>query len=276
MVTKVALPTRPDLTPRKGTLLDAAVVTDQFAWLDGVEAFWDSYSGITFQQGATFCPPTDETKDLSQTAAWTGGWRFAVYGGVTCKAIGLDMADQKEQVGKMFALGESTGVERALMETRFVDDSEVVDGDPLDRWDAATDITPAGGAVSAKAAVGLLQGWMANYYVGTPTLHMPIAVASILLDGNGLEFDGNLLRTKMGSKVAAGAGYDFANTGPTAAAAPAGEKWVYGSGEVFIGRGDLIVRQSLNTENNDVLVLGERGYIAAVDGPTVAVRVKVE
>lgn len=275
MVTRVALPTRPSVEARKGTLLDAATVVPEFAGVDGIEAFWNSYNSLKFQESAEFCGPN--VKDFDQSATWTGGWRFAVYGGVTCKAIGLNQDDMRNEVARVFAMGESTAVERALMSTRFVADAEVgPDTNPLDRWDAPVDITPTGGAVSPKAGIALLEGWMGDNYVPVATLHVPLTIASLILGVDGAVFTGSMLRTKFGSKIAAGAGYDFPNTGPTGAAAAAGEKWIYASGEVVIGRGEAMVKQSMETSNNDVFVMGERGYIAAVDGPTVAVRVKVE
>lgn len=270
MRVEVSLPTRPAVEKRKGSLLDAASVVPQFAGIDGIEAFWDSYNSLKFQEVAEFCAPN--VKDLDQVALWTGGFRFAVYGGVTCKAIGLDMADQLAEVTRVFEMGESTGVERALMSTRFVADPEVA----LDRWDAPTDITPAGGAVSPAVGVALLEGWMGDNYVPIPTLHVPLTIASLLLATDGAEFEGTMLRTDLGAKIAAGVGYDFPNSGPTGVAAAAGEKWLYGSGEVVIGRGEVAPRQSPPNLTNDVYVLAERGYIAAVDGPTVAIRVKVE
>lgn len=275
MVVRVALPTRPSVEKRKGSLLDAATVVPEFAGVDGIEAFWQSYNSLKFQSRANFCAVSN--KDFDQTADWTGGFRFAVYGGVSCKAIGLDQNDMRSEVERVFSLGESTGIERALMEFRFVADAELApDATPLDRWDAPTDITPAGGAVSPKVGIAMLEGWMGDNYVPVPTLHVPLTIASLILGVDGAVFTGNQMSTKFGSKIAAGVGYDFPNTSPTGVAAPAGEKWLYASGEVVIGKSDLMVKQSLATDNNDVLALGERGYIAAVDGPTVAVRVKVE
>lgn len=274
MVTKVALPTQPSVTPRRGTLLDAATVVNDFVWIDGVEPLWLSYNALKFQQSATFCGPN--SKDLDQQAAWTSGFRFAVYGGLTCQAIGLDQSEMESSAVEAFDSGETVGVERALMETRFVADSEVYAGDPLDRWDAPADITPAGGAVSVKVGIAMLESWIANNYVGMGTLHIPMTVASLILGVDGAVFEGDVLRTKLGSKIAAGAGYDYPNTGPTGAAAAAGEAWLYVSGEVLVGKGETIPKKAHDYSTNDVFMLVERAYIVAVDGPVAAIRVKVE
>lgn len=267
MVTTATYPVAPTVTPKWGTLLDAATVTNDFAWLDGNDLF-ESYNCMKFDQSAEFCAPNSKTFD--QGAVWQDGIRFAVYGGVQCKAIGLDPSNMESQVERVFHEGESTAVERALMAQRFRADTETTP-----RWDAPIDLTPAAGAVDPIVGLAILEGYASGEYVGAPTLHTPVTIASIVAAKGGLDRDGAILRTKLGSKIAAGAGYDFDNFGPTGAAAAVGEKWLYATGEVVIGRSDTIIRQMMAHEDNDVFVLAERGYIAAVDCFTAAVRVTV-
>ena len=266
MVTTATYPVAPTVTPLRGTLLDAASVSDNFKWLDGNDLF-ESYNCMKFQSSADFCAPNSKT--FNNVAGWVDGIRFAAYGGVTCKAIGLDQSKMKSEVERVFNNGESTAVERALMSTRFVADTETTP-----RWDAPVDVN-TGGAVAPAVALALLEGYAADHYVGTPTLHIPRVIASLLARNKTLEWDGDVLRTQMGSKIAAGAGYDYPNTGPTGAAAAAGEKWLYATGEVVVGRGPASVLQAMDTGTNDVFVLGERGYIAAVDCFTAAIRTTV-
>lgn len=262
MVTTVSYPVAPPVTPLRGTLLDVASVSEDFAWLDGTDLF-DSYNCMKFQADATFCAPNSKTFD--QAATWQDGIKFAVYGGVACKAVGLDMAHMESEVKRVFESGESTAVERALMEKRFIAGTT---------WAAPVDVNP-GGAVAPAVGVALLEGYAASEYVGVPTLHMPRSIASLMARQDALVWEGNVLHTKMGTAVAAGAGYDFPNSGPTGAAAAAGEKWLFATGGVLVGRSDSIVRQVMAHTDNDVFVLAERGYIAAVDCFTAAVRVSV-
>lgn len=265
-------PVAPTTTPPKGTLLDAATVTENFAWLDGNDLF-ASYACMTFQSEALFCAPN--VKDFDNEAGWQNGIRFAAYGGVLCKAVGLDQADMLAQVRRVFEAGESTAVERALMAQRFVVGPDLDPGAGTDpAWPVPVDITPAA-AVSPRVGVALLEGYAASEYVGSPTLHLPVSIASLLASADGIVWEGNVLRTKWGSKIAAGAGYDYPNTGPTGAEAAAGEKWLYATGEVVIARGSADVRQAVDFENNDVYVLAERPYIAVVDCFAAAVRVSV-
>lgn len=263
----VTYPIAPAITPLKGTLLDAATVDPGIANLPEVGLF-DTYNCLKFEGEAEFCAPSP--KDFVDGITWVDGFRFAAYGGIKCKAIGLDESRMLAEVRKAFEAGESTAVERAFMKTRFVDDGSVDD-----KWDAPVDINPAG-AVSPAVGLALLESYAAANYVGAPVLHVPIVIASLVMGVDGAVYDGNVLRTKFGSKIAAGAGYDFPNTGPTGAAAAAGERWLYATGNVLIRRGEPEIRQAMSTDTNEVFVLAERPYIAAVDCFTAAIRVTVE
>lgn len=266
-MTMARYPVAPTITPRKGTLLDAATVEEGIEWLDGNDLF-ESYNCMSFGAAVEFCAPNP--KVLDQTPNWADGILFGAYGGLKCRTVGLDINDAKQQIGRVFDAGESTAVERALMETRFAADT-----DPAARWGAATDVTPAAGAVKPAVGVAMLEGYAASVYAGAPTLHLPITVASLLAGVDGIVAEGDSLRTKVGSKVAAGAGYDYPNAGPTGAAPAVGELWLYATGEVLVQRGEMVLREAIAHEENDVYVLAERPYIASVDCFTAAIRVTV-
>jgi hypothetical protein len=213
-------------------------------------------------------------KDLDNQAGWVDGYRFAAYGGVTCKMLGLDQENMKAGLQKSFETGESAAVERALMSVSFAANAAGA-GIP-GSWAAATDITPAAGAVSPVVAISQLEEYAASIYNGAPTLHLPISVASQALVVNGASFDGNRLMTAFGSKVAAGAGYAYPNLSPTGANPAAGEHWAYVSGEVAVIRSDdVIVKDVVDLAHNNVLALVERGYLVAVDCFTAAIKVKI-
>ena len=261
-------PVAPEVTPLKGTLLDVATVRDGIAWMDGND-LWASSAAMQFGAAPVFCGVN--AKDLDNNEVdWVSGIQFGAYGGFTCKPIGTDLAEMESVVREGFLRGESTAVERALMTQRFIADPETPD-----RWAAPVDITPAGGAVKPALGVALLEGFYPTVYTGSPVIHMPRAIASLLLGVDGVSMNGDVIETKLGSKVAAGAGYDYPNVGPTGVNAPDGEKWLYATGAVYLGRGDMTVQAGFDQSTNDAVILGERAYIAAVDGPVVAVRVQV-
>lgn len=266
-------PMAPTVTRRKGTLLDAVnTIGNEIAWMDGVGLF-ESYNCMRFDGSAVVCGAN--SKDLDHQAGWVDGYLFAAYGGATCKAVGLDQGAMKAGLRDAFETGESGAVERALMAVLFAanDATATLPG----QWAAAVDITPTGGAVKHSVGVAMLEEYAASVYTGVPTLHLPIAVASREAAVGALSGDGNKLFTKLGSKVVAGAGYAYPNLSPAGVAAAEGERWVYASGEIMLARSaEVIEKQVVDLENNDVLALIERVYLAAIDCFSVAVRVDIE
>lgn len=204
-----------------------------------------------------------------ENPGYLDGFRFNAYAGVLCKAIGFDRAEAVAEARRVFLAKESMAVEQAFMAQRFVASAG--------NWGAPSDITPASGAVKPVTGLALLEQAAGQVYAGVPTIHVSRLMGAIMLDSTGIKLDGSIFRSPQGSKVASGVGYGVANTGPTGAAAPAGEQWIYATGEVTVFRGDLIAPDAqINRDNNEVTVLVERPYIAVVDCFAAAVRVKVE
>lgn len=216
--------------------------------------------------------PTQNTAVVSvsktfETPSWQDGLRFGVYSGLTCKSVGFDIEESTAEAVRVFLANESVGVERALMNTRFRVNGSV--------WAAATDLTPAGGAVEAEVGLAILEGHASWNYAGVPTIHAPRSIGALLLSENAVDKEGTRFVSKQGSKVASGGGYEEPNTSPAGVAAPAGEKWMYSSGEVMLARGPVFSEPQIDRSTNEVKVLVERLYVAAVDCYTAAVRVKV-
>jgi hypothetical protein len=127
-------------------------------------------------------PPTVNGAIVSVTKTfekpnWIDGFRFAVYGGITCKGPGFDMSEAETKTVAAFLASESVGVERAMMKTRFV-----VNGTS---WPAPTDLTPAGGAVTPAQGLAMLEGDASCKYAGAPIIHMARGVASLLAGQQG-------------------------------------------------------------------------------------------
>jgi hypothetical protein len=246
-MTMARYPVAPTVTKRKSTLLDVATVTDHFQWLDGV-ALFQTFNCMTFLGSAEFCAPN--TKDLDGTATWTDGFRFSAYGGFTCKPIGRD-PETDAKIASAFEAGESTAVEAAFSAIRFVVNAA---GDaPLPgEWPAPASISAA--VATPALLLAALEEYGATHYNGAPTLHLPVGLASQLAATDALLWDGDILRTKLGSKVAVGVGYSLA--------AP---KKAYVTGEVWVGRSEVVNVSAMDTTNNNEVNLVERGYVAAVD-----------
>lgn len=253
--------TAPAITARPGELLDVATVVEGINWLDPTDLF-ESYNCLSTGSRAVWPCPTPGGAKTFTSPGWPDGIRFAVYGGVTCKGIGNSLEHEQSELAAAFAANESVGVEQALIHDLFT-------------VPAATDITPAGGAVSTAVALGLLEGYAAAHYAGVPTIHAPRTIGTLLFRDQVIERVGNSFVSKQGSKIASGGGYQNPNNGPTGAAPAAGELWMYASGEVVIARGEVISQVSLDQGTNEVIALAERAYVAAVDCFTAAIKVKV-
>lgn len=252
---------RPIPDPLTSTVLDHATVHDLSSFgLRNNDGLFPSYNVLDTAVPTELCPDVPGTKEFS-FADWIEGHEFAVYGGVQCKAVGLDKEDMFAELRRVFSANEGKGVEQGLLET-FVGGTTV-------------DLTPGSGFTLGQALASLI-GYAAQNYAGQPTIHMPRAAASILFGvGVLVERDG-VFYTKTGAKVAAGGGYDSANY-----VGGADATWdMYATGEVYVERSEQIDANSYvlpgdgsgigSDENglsdNTVLALAERMYRVAVDG----------
>jgi len=236
------------------------------------------WTGTPAFSAGNVAPPTSNTatvpviKSFNDGPVWQDAIKFAVYAGVTCKMVGFDAEDAFRQMQRAFTATESVGVARALMIQRFV----VSAG----HWAAPTDIIPIAGAVDPGVGLALLEGHAMNNYAGQPTIHMGRTIGSLVTRNGQAEMQGNMLVSSLGSKIAADAGYEFPNQGPTGAAPAAGEQWIYASGEVTVAPSEIIHKGGMDlvetTDSNRFRALLERAYIATVDCYAAAVRVKVQ
>lgn len=254
---------------------NAGVNTETFLVQVGAVATY-VWTGTPAFSAGNAAPPTGNTAVVPVTKtfnspSWQDAIRFAAYTGVKCKAVGFDQERAASELDRVFRNKESIAVAKALMTVRFI----------AGTWAAATDLTPAAGAVDPSVGLALLEGHAANNYAGSPTIHAPRTIGSLLTKTGMISLEGSRLVSNLGSKVAADAGYEFPNNGPAGTAPGVGELWMFASGEVTVAGGEPIRKNAgvnLNEvgDSNNVLLLQERPYIATVDCYTAAVRVKVQ
>lgn len=277
MVTTVVSPlwdSTPVVSPLTGGILDHADIKEGISW-QNPRGLALTYNCLATTVPTELCPEPTTPKEFENPGV-IEGFQFAVYGGLVCKPFGFDETVAQSEIERVFALKESRGVERALMETRFVlgpDDDPGVGVE--NRWPAATDITPVGG-VSAKVGLALLEAYAVSRYSGQPTLHLPYSVGALLAGEKTIEPVNGKFFTATGAKVAVGAGYEFPNSGPTGAEPAAGTRWLYATGEVMVARSAILSNVQQDRSTNDIYALAERRYIAAVDCFAAAIRVNVE
>lgn len=260
--------TRPTTTPLKSSVLDhATVVTNEREFgLINDAGLYPSYNCIETLTPTALCADPTQDKEFNE-AGWQPGLTFAVYGGVKCKALGLDREDQKRELARVFALNEGKGIEQVLLYNRFVaTDSDQMDdlGQPQ-MWDDPVDLTP-GTDITLATALALLEGYAARVYAGVPTIHMPRAAASLL--NERIVWAGDLAFTRSGSKVAFGGGYDDETM------LASGEWDLYATGEVYVERSSIVDVQTYelsganaadDIDSNTVLGLVERMFRVSVD-----------
>lgn len=263
--------TRPRVEPLTSTVLDHATVQDiegGFGYRNN-EGLWQSYNCLDLLVPTPTCArPVAEAdfKDF-KVAGWVPGFEFGVHGGVQCSAVGLDMADQKSEVERVFAASEAKGVEMALLLNRFVD-NPVGSDDPLTpydaTWEAPVDLSVGG--MSLGAALAALTSYAAAVYSGQPTLHMPRgAVLHAFGSGYLTERDGKFF-TKTGAKVAAGGGYDDPDL-----VAWNGVYDIYATGEVYVERSKRLHFQEIvlpgdgSGTGSDQNGLGDNTVVALVE-----------
>jgi hypothetical protein len=232
----VIQPTRfdaPVVEGRRGELLDVARVLDGGAWLDPTGLF-STFNCLRPSAVNWVCPPTG-AKSFVNPPSWVDGVKFFAYLGATCKAVGYSQDEAESEVGRVFDLNESY-----IVEQRF--------------GALVLNVAPAviAGNFTPLNALALLEQHAADNYAGVPTIHMSRAIASLLTsNGNLVVKDDGSLRTKLGSKVAAGGGYNSTK--------------MYATGEVTVVRGDRHLNQVFNQTTNEVGTLAERVYIVSGD-----------
>jgi len=190
------------------------------------------------------------------------GEGFYVYKGVQCKYLGGDWG---AQASAALEAGESRAVEEGFLRSSLAISS-------------TSDLTPTPGtAVSWLQAVSILEKYLGENYSGRGIIHAPRSAVVFGIKQGALNSRGDTftVTTEQGVPVANGAGYE-ANLGPDGSAADDGETWVYLTGSVILGRGQVNVHEQPDVENNNLVGLAERGWLPLVDCFTVAILVENE
>lgn len=198
---------------------------------------------------------------------------FVVYHLSTCRLVGREDAEARAR--RALELGEGRAVEQAfadLFTTAALDPDPDVDA-------LAVDVTPTPGtAVDVVTGLGLLEQYAGQNYGGVPTFHMTRNLATNLIARGSLEPVGDLLRTKLRSKVAAGAGYEGVEPVEGVTAGD-GEAWLIVTGTVVVRRSPTIETGEVPTlaaPTNEFSVLAERPESIGFECFAAAVLVETE
>lgn len=211
--------------------------------------------------GSWACDPEDDTLGLPKNL--TGGpgvggaaSEFTVYGHFTCSPVGWSPAAAQAQADAHLLLREEARVEQAFW-------TGDLGNTPSLRGATVVGTT----AVSLQLGLAVLEQYVAEEYGGQGLIHMTRAAASLLADGS-LTSNGGRLSTKLGTPVAAGAGYD--GSGPAGEAATATTEYLYVTPPVFGYRTDPFTSSNnpgdlLDRATNDLYAVTERTYLLGFD-----------
>lgn len=182
---------------------------------------------------------------------------FVVYHLLSCRMPGGGVQMGAERARRALMGGEGRAVER-------------VTGEYLAAHPDAVDITPTPGtALAIVDALALLEKWSAANYGGTAVIHAPRDVALVGYSERAIERQGTRLETGLGTRVAAGAGYDnLVGPGESPEVAGTDEAWLYVTGQVVVRRSNAIEVgpvMGVTPRNNSFLALAERPYVVTTE-----------
>lgn len=274
--------TLPPFAPSSHGLLSVATpaTPDNPHWQNGITYLsrclttdaattYDECITVTGTGGA---PPAPAAKaDNVDYPVLRGATAFTVFAEFDCSPVGVsdalrvatDSLAQSEpwQVERAFWTGNAAG--QPVVFPHLAANAQILDASDVMLQSAAV---TGGGPFDIAEALGVLEQELANCYDGVGVIHVP-RVALPTLDAWGLvRTNGPVLKTLNGNLVAAGAGYT--GSSPSGQARPAGQSWLYATGQVFVYRGAVRAftpRESIDRGNNTRKMIAERTYLFGWD-----------
>lgn len=248
------------VTPATGGILDRITPTEENdPHVRRGITYESEYAGTggAIEPGDDPCGPTAEK--LADGFNFVEGVPFGIYHGVEC-FIADDVAERAGRAERSFTLMESHHVEEKLW--------------PI-LADKAVDITPAGGPVKPKLALGLLLEYAGSNYPGVPMLHFGRILAPVLVSEKLVEEGESDAAAVGGAQYINGTGYT-SRIGPDGVDAGPGAVWVYISGQVRLWRTPFVTNEAYYAPKNKHLAITEREYVATVETFVAGIRVSLE
>jgi len=160
---------------------------------------------------------------------------FTVYAYDDDSIPGFTLAEHEAHAVQRLLHAEQHAVERVFWE----------------RMDTASDACTDASNSPGYVGLGVAEQELADLYRGMGVLHMNRATATVLCDN--LYSDGQIMRTKLGTPVVVGGGYEVPGV-------------IFGTGPVVIYRGEVDTRQfAISKPNNKVSYIAQRDYVVGWD-----------
>lgn len=249
----------PTLNPPRYGLLSAAelVPWDDPHLHNGVE-YTPNPNGVAGFEAVDCVNVPADPRDLPDGIPTDIADPVIVYGGFTCRSVGITDTILQSQARARLAAGDVAAVE-----------SRIWDATPhsLTTATEVLDTTP----VSLPIAVGLLEEWFAQRYGGTPVIHAPRKLGALVGSKNLAQRETSKLTTPLGSVWA------FGNYPGTPPASETGtDVWIVATGQVQVRRSDITVlggsmQSALHRTTNTVTAVAHRTYVVAYDNISAAI-----
>lgn len=235
------------------------------------------------------CPLPEEDdspefgKQPTGRLATVGSNPFTVYAWMDCPPQGGFWEEARARAAAALTQGEMRELERVFWtgqvthpdETVYphlAADAAVFDPDPAVDPNALSvqiqqaAVVPQAGPMDAVEALAVLEQALAECYPGVGVIHMTRGAAIHLAAYGLLVRQGPLLRTLLGTLVAAGGGYPGTAPDGTTPAYPA--SWMYATGSIQARRSDIFMstrEEALDRGANRMVQIAERTYSLAWD-----------
>ncbi len=217
--------------------------------------------------GAAFCDPADIVglpKNLARNGQGSGeASPFTVYGHFNCSPVGFTVTEAQRRAEEHLTSREEQRVEFAFWT-----------GDLGNTPSLQTDVVTLGAAaVSLAEGLGALETWIGYQYGSLGVIHLTRGAALAAAGEGLLETKGGRLLTKLGTPVAAGAGYPGTAPGVVPDIAdppPLDTSWGYVSTAIFGYRSEIFNSSSnagdlFDRRTNDLYAIAERNYLLGYD-----------
>lgn len=223
-----------------------------FSGVSNVAATSTSQAGTSSTQ-AYNDPKTGDGK------SWTTSDPFTILAGVACGSLGTLGVDDEQRATAALAAAEERLVS-ATFEQGNIDPRLAA---------AGAVVTPIGSTgVEMKRAVGALEAYLRAEYGGVGVIHASPSLAEYMAPTR----DGAILRTRLGTPIAFGAGYT--GVAPAGTAPAANTSWLYATGAVTVRRSAVSIpatgAETLDRATNQTLLIAERSIMVSIDCVPVA------
>lgn len=258
-------------------IIDAAdeVVPEDPKWINGIEYRTACRMNATVYDQECNAEFVWELGDGTDGIPLTGVAPIRMYGGFTCRSVGLDQAEIDRQANEAVDNSASAALERYLWTPP--DDPAPTGPDQLRLMGPDTVILNSGTAVGFVAAVRLLENYLVDNYGRVGVIHARAGLSADAGFYQQVRWDNAKPVTQKGTRWSWGA---YGDTGPDGLAVAPGTAWMVATGAIALrqsrGTAHLEFAQVLDRATNEVFAVATKTFLVSWECVTAAVLVTLE